>query len=131
MQHQQARDTQVNGRRQLGPPDVNNVEQFPPAGLGGAAALPNNLPPINMDNMVELYRRVEDGEDGDNKVMMKSVFGILLHNASSMQSVEQVKRDVHQSRSGDALGWGNSNALFLSGAKRHSGSGVPTFIGLF
>merc|ERR1719186_1019384 len=44
--------------------------------------------------MVELYRRVEEGEDVDNKVMMKSVFGILLHNASNMQSVEQVKRTV-------------------------------------
>ena len=94
MQHQQARDNQINGRRNLGPPDVNNVEQFPPAGLGGAAALPNNLPPINMDNMVELYRRVEEGEEVDNKVMMKSVFGILLHNASNMQTVDQVKRSV-------------------------------------
>ena len=79
-----ARDEVVNGRRNIDNDGDNigdNIGEFPP---------PQNLPPLDMAQMEELYRKVNNGEAVENDAVIKSAFGMMMHVASSLNKVNNV-----------------------------------------
>ena len=90
-QNRGARDQVIDGRRNINHngdndlvPDVNNIGEFP-------APTVAQLPPLDMNKMEEMYRKVERGEAVENNEVIKSTFGMMLHVAASLKKVDDVK----------------------------------------
>ena len=89
-QNRNARDQQVNDRQGIDNnevPNIDNVVEFPdPATV--------HLPPLDMTEMNRLYQQVADGEMVDNAEVMKSAFGMMMHVAASLNTVNKLKTDI-------------------------------------
>ena len=112
-----ARDQVVNDRRNLGgqPPDLNNQIEFP-----GAAAAAIDLPALDMTKMNRLYQQVNNGEEVSNQELMSSAFSMMMHMATNMNKVNDIRVDVQK----------NKDRISALEAKVGSAEEVATQLGL-
>ena len=115
MQNRDARDAQVNNRRNFDNNDVpvlNNGVEFP--------APVAQLPPIDMNEMNRLCQAVSDGEEVDSADVMKQTLSMMMHMAQSMTKIDKVKNEVKN----------NSSKIAALEAKVGGSDEVATALGL-
>ena len=90
-QTQGARYQVVDGRRNTNTnmdndlvPDVNNAMEFSDLTV-------DQVPPLDMNKMQEMYRKVINGEAVENNEVIKLTFGMMLHVVASLKKVDDVK----------------------------------------
>ena len=90
-QTQGARYQVIDGRRNTNTnmnndlvPDVNNAVEFPDLTV-------DQVPPLDMTKIQEMYRKVINGEAVENNEVIKLTFGMMLHVVASLKKVDDVK----------------------------------------